>query len=75
MNRNYWKIHYVVEGDADSVEGNIKRTNFVSGGKNFELLYFEKNKSAPSILISPGSGGHSYVFAELDPPGICFANH
>jgi hypothetical protein len=32
---------------------------------NYELLSFKKGRSAPSILISPGSGGHSYVFADL----------
>lgn len=40
-------------------------THFVSDGKNFELIYFEKGKDAPNILISQGSGGHAYVFAEL----------
>lgn len=64
-NIGYWKEHYVIETGADEIERNIKLTHFVSGGKNFELVYFEKCKDAPSILISPGSGGHAYVFAEL----------
>lgn len=63
--RNYWKTHYIVEADADEIEKDIKLTNFTSGGQSFELVYFEKGKSAPSILISPGSAGHAYVFAEL----------
>ena len=64
-NRTYWKEHYVVYDNADEIEKNIKLTNFISGGQNFELVYFEKDKNAPNILISEGSGGHTYVFAEL----------
>jgi hypothetical protein len=64
-NRNYWKEHYVIEMDADEIERNIKLTHFVSAGKEFELVYFEKGKDAPNILISQGSGGHAYIFAEL----------
>jgi len=64
-NANYWKEHYVTEMDAEEIERNIKLIYFVSGGKKFELLYFEKGKDAPNILISQGSAGHSYVFAEL----------
>lgn len=64
-NRSYWKNHYVLETDADEIESKIKLTSFASDAKNFELIYFEKGKDAPSILISPGSGGHSHVFAEL----------
>ena len=66
----YWKNHYVVETSTDEIEQNLKLTSFTSEGKNFELIYFsarggEKDKSAPNILISQGSGGHAYVFAEL----------
>ncbi len=64
-NRSYWKSHYVLETDAGEIERNIKLTSFSSGGKNYELVYFEKDKNAPNILISQGSGGHSYIFAEL----------
>ena len=28
-------------------------------------MYFEKGKDAPNIVISQGSGGHAYIFAEL----------
>jgi pimeloyl-ACP methyl ester carboxylesterase len=62
---SYWKNHYVLQTDADEIERSFGLTNFVSDGKRFELPYFEKSKDFPSILISPGSGGHSYVFAEL----------
>ncbi|NWG38202.1 hypothetical protein [Nitrososphaera sp.] len=64
-NIGYWKEHYVIETDADEIERNSKLTHFVSDGKSFELLYFEKGKDAPNILISQGSAGHSRVFAEL----------
>ena len=62
---SYWKNHYVVESDADEIERSLGSTSFVSDGKRFELPCFERDKSAPNILISPGSAGHSYVFAEL----------
>ncbi len=64
-NPTYWKKHYVVYGDADEIGRHIKLANFVSGRESFELVYFEKSRSAPNILISPGSAGHAYVFAEL----------
>lgn len=69
-NPNYWKDHYTVEIDADEIERNLKLTSCTSEGKNFDLLYFsargvEKDKVVPNILISQGSGGHAYVFAEL----------
>lgn len=61
----YWKNHYVIETNADEIEANIKSAIFTSSGRDFELVYFEKDKNAPNILISQGSGGHSFVFAEL----------
>jgi len=63
--KTYWKEHYVVYEDADEIERHIKLANFTSGGQSFELVYFEKDKNAQNILISPGSAGHAYVFAEL----------
>lgn len=63
--QNYWKKHYVIYTNADEVERKIKLTSFISSGENFELIYFEKAKDAPNILISQGSGGHAFVFAEL----------
>ena len=64
-NQTYWKNHYVVETSAYEIERIIKSTSFTSRSKNFELIYFAKGKDAPNILISPGSAGHAYVFAEL----------
>jgi alpha-beta hydrolase superfamily lysophospholipase len=61
----YWKQHYVVASDADEIERHIERTTFCSSGRPFELIYFETGEAAPTILISQGSGGHAYVFAEL----------
>ncbi len=61
----YWKEHYVTETNANEIERKIRRTAFVSDGNTFELIYFEKAKDAPNILVSQGSGGHAYVFAEL----------
>ena len=65
MQHSYWKQHYVLETDADEIESHLQRTTFLSGGKQFELIYFEAERNAPTILISQGSGGHAYVFAEL----------
>ncbi|MEW5817167.1 MAG: hypothetical protein AB1798_17460 [Spirochaetota bacterium] len=62
---DYWKKYYVVETHPDDIEKDIKLISFTSEGETFELLFFEKDKNAPNILISPGSGGHAYVFAEL----------
>ena len=64
-NRNYWKEYYVVETDADRIERKIKSRSFVCEGRKFELMYFQRGKKAPNILISQGSGGHALVFAEL----------
>lgn len=64
MKRSYWHT-YVQETDVDEIERHLQRTGFTSSAKHFELLYFEEGKNAPNILISPGSGGHAYVFAEL----------
>jgi pimeloyl-ACP methyl ester carboxylesterase len=61
----YWKQHYVVATDADEIERHLRQTAFCSSGRRFELIYFEAGKTAPTILISQGSGGHAYIFAEL----------
>jgi pimeloyl-ACP methyl ester carboxylesterase len=63
--RPFWKDHYVVQTDADEIERHLTRTSFPSGATRFELLAFLQGQSAPNILVSQGSGGHSYVFAEL----------
>ncbi len=60
----YWK-RYPVETDVAEIEGKLEVTTFASGGETFDLIYFAKGRNEPSILISPGSGGHGYVFAEL----------
>lgn len=64
MKQSYWRT-YVQETDADEIERHLQRTRFTSGGTSFELIYFEEGKNAPTILISQGSGGHAYIFAEL----------
>lgn len=64
-NLDYWKKYYVIGTDADKIERSIMLDTFSSAGESFDLVCFIKNKSTPNILISPGSGSHSYVFAEL----------
>lgn len=61
----YWKKHYVTQTDADKIEKEIKLETFLSGKERFDMVCFKRNGDTPNILISPGSGGHSYVFAEL----------
>lgn len=61
----YWKDHYVVETDAAEIERDLRRMTFVSDGEESELVYFERGPARPNILVSQGSGGHAYVFAEL----------
>ncbi len=56
---------YTVKTDKEEINKSIKLTSFFSNNKNFELVYFEEDKNSPNILISQGSGGHAYVFAEL----------
>lgn len=64
-NPNFWKDHYVVETGADEVASGLTTLPFASAGREFELVSFEQGPAYPSILISQGSGGHAYVFAEL----------
>jgi pimeloyl-ACP methyl ester carboxylesterase len=61
----YWKDHYVVASDADEIERSLRRRTFLSAGREYELVGFERGPDRPTILISQGSGGHAYVFAEL----------
>ena len=61
---SYWK-RYPIETSVAEIEQELHISSFVSGGESFDLICFGCDKSVPSILISPGSGGHGYVFAEL----------
>jgi pimeloyl-ACP methyl ester carboxylesterase len=61
----YWKDHYIVETDADAIEKSLRKTTFASRDQEWELIFFSRDPKAPNILISAGSGGHAYVFAEL----------
>lgn len=61
----YWKSHYVVQTDPDEVESSLRLSRFTSRNKDYDLVSFEKGKNMPNILVSQGSGGHSYIFAEL----------
>src|SRR5215203_1218700 len=61
----FWTRHYVTFADPAAVQGAIKLSRFPSVGANYELVCFPYARDAPNILISQGSGGHPYVFAEL----------
>jgi hypothetical protein len=62
---DYWMRHYVTSTDPAEVAGALRRAAFPSGPDTFELVHFSKARNDPNILISQGSGGHAYVFAEL----------
>ncbi|HEY0355979.1 MAG TPA: hypothetical protein VGC29_07240 [Flavisolibacter sp.] len=62
--QNYWK-RYPVLTNPEEIGLALSSDYFLSEGKRFELLRFYKDTSAGNVLISPGSGGHAYVFAEL----------
>jgi hypothetical protein len=62
--KNYWK-RYPVISDSQQIESALSKSYFMSEGKEYELICFYQNASAENVLITPGSGGHAYVFAEL----------
>lgn len=62
---DFWMSHYVVESDAAEIQRALSIVSFSSGRDVFELVCFRHDRSAPNILISQGSGGHAYVFAEF----------
>ena len=53
------------DSDADAIARELGALHFTSAGRSHELIGFEASKDAPTVLISPGSGGHAYLFAEL----------
>ena len=60
----YW-TRYVVDADVTAIRSQLRVSVFESGGERFELAYFSRSRDEPCIVISPGSAGHAYVFAEL----------
>jgi hypothetical protein len=43
----------------------LRHACLTTDGESLELIYFHNALDAPNVLISQGSGGHGYVFAEL----------
>lgn len=62
---DYWVSHYVTSTDPTRIQRAMKVARFASGPDRFELVHFTQDPQALNILISQGSGGHAYVFAEL----------
>lgn len=60
----YWK-RYVLELDPDEVERRIEVVPVRCADETVELLHLGSRRSDPVVVISPGSAGHGYVFAEL----------
>jgi hypothetical protein len=61
----YWTSHYVTSTDPADIQRAIKVAHFSTGAETFELVHFCHASHTPNILISQGSGGHAYVFAEF----------
>ena len=61
----YWKSHYVTSTDPAEIGLALRRASLHADDEGLELIYFLHTFDAPNILISQGSGGHGYVFAEL----------
>ena len=51
--------------DPAEIDLALKHAHLTTDGGSFELIYFLNAPNAPNVLISHGSGGHGYVFAEL----------
>jgi pimeloyl-ACP methyl ester carboxylesterase len=59
---------YVLETDVDLIARALDVKTFTSAGETFPLVRYHADKDAPCVLISQGTAGHAYVFAEL---GYC----
>jgi hypothetical protein len=57
--------HYVTGTNTAEIAEALRREPFISGGEQLELVHFFCWREAPNILVSQGSGGHPYLFAEL----------
>jgi pimeloyl-ACP methyl ester carboxylesterase len=62
---DYWRRYYVTSTDPTEIELALQDARVDTGAEKLELIYFLDAADAPNILISQGSGGHAYVFAEL----------
>ncbi len=61
----FWKSHYLVETPREDIEATLRSLTFTSDNREWELLSLPWHGADSSILISPGSGGHAFVFVEL----------
>ena len=62
---DYWRAHYVTGANGDEIAQALRREPFTSAREQLELVHFFCGREASNILVSQGSGGHAYVFAEL----------
>ena len=62
---DYWMRHYVVATDPAEIQAALSTVCFSSAAETLELVCFVHDRRAPNILVSQGSGGHAYVFAEF----------
>ena len=65
VNSSFWTRHYVTATDPAQVRRAVTISQVSSGPDSFDLVHFRVGSQAPNILVSPGSGGHAYVFAEF----------
>jgi hypothetical protein len=62
---DYWKAHYTTTEDPAKIERDLQFRRFRSAGTEHELLCFTRPGLGRNILISQGTAGHPFVFAEL----------
>jgi len=71
---DYWKSHYITSVDPAEIDLALRRAPLKTDDEGLELIYFLHALDAPNVLISQGSGGHAYVFAELAIRCTCGAS-
>lgn len=60
----YWR-RYVLELDPEEVERRVEVIPLRCGDETLDLLHLGSRRSDPVVVISPGSAGQAYAFAEL----------
>ncbi len=65
MERSKYWWRYVLEGNAEEIDAQLQFLPLGSEGSPCELLHFALRSTQPVLVISRGSAGHAYVFAEL----------
>ena len=62
---DYWKSHYVTSTDRAEIDLALRACMSENWRRKLGADLLLNALDAPDVLISQGSGGHGYVFAEL----------